>query len=148
VLNALHSAATKLRGQLGESLGMVQKYDMSLSMATTSSLDALKALTLGDAKHNMGDELGAIPDYQRAVEIDPNFAMAYARLGAVYNNLGQTELSEQNRQKAFELRDRASEREKLYIMAHYYADSGQLDKGITALRTLSPDLSAGFHSLQ
>ncbi len=132
VLNALHGAATKLRGQLGESLAMVQKYDMSLSQATTSSLDALKALSLGDAKHNMSDELGAIPDYQRAIELDPNFAMAYARLGAIYNNLGQTALSEQNRQKAFELRDRASEREKLYIMSHYYSDSGQYDKGITA----------------
>ena len=132
VLNALHGAATKLRGQLGESLGTVQKYDMSLSMATTSSLDALKALSLGDAKHNVGDDLASLPNYQRAVEIDPNFAMAYARLGTVYNNLGQTQLSEQNRQKAFELRDRASEREKLYIMSHYYADSGQLDKGITA----------------
>jgi tetratricopeptide (TPR) repeat protein len=132
VLNALHGAATKLRGQLGESLSTVQKYDMSLSQATTSSLDALKALSLGDAKHNLGDELGAVPNYQHAIEIDPNFAMAYARLGTIYNNLGQTQLSEQNRQKAFELRDRASEREKLYIMSHYYADSGQLDKGITA----------------
>jgi eukaryotic-like serine/threonine-protein kinase len=132
VLNALHGAASKLRGQLGESLAMVQKYDMSLSQATTSSLDALKALSLGDAKHSLGDELAAIPNYQRAIEIDPNFAMAYARLGTVYSNLGQTELSEQNRQKAFELRDRASEREKLYIMSHYYADGGQLDKGITA----------------
>src|ERR1700730_7710937 len=132
VLNALHGAATKLRGQLGESLSTVQKYDMSLSQATTSSLDALKALSLGDAKHNGGAELGAVPNYQRAIAIDPNFAMAYARLGTIYNNLGQTQLSEQNRQKAFELRDRASEREKLYIMSHYYADSGQLDKGITA----------------
>jgi serine/threonine protein kinase/tetratricopeptide (TPR) repeat protein len=132
VLNALHSAASKLRGQLGESLSMVQKYDMSLSQATTSSLDALKAFSLGDAKHNMGDELAAVPNYQHAIEIDPNFAMAYARVGTVYSNLGQTELSEQNRQKAFELRDRASEREKLYIMSHYYADGGQLDKGITA----------------
>ena len=132
VLNVLHGAATKLRGQLGESLSMVQKYDMSLSQATTSSLDALKALSLGDAKHNSGDELGAVPNYQHAIEIDPNFAMAYARLGTIYSNLGQTLLSEQNRQKAFELRDRASEREKLYIMSHYYADSGQLDKGITA----------------
>jgi serine/threonine protein kinase/tetratricopeptide (TPR) repeat protein len=132
VLNALHGAASKLRGQLGESLSMVQKYDMSLSQATTSSLDALKALSLGDSKHSVGDELAAIPNYQHAIEIDPNFSMAYARLGTIYNNLGQTELSEQNRQKAFELRDRASEREKLYIMSHYYADSGQLDKGITA----------------
>ena len=133
VLNALHSAATKLRSQLGESLAMVQKYDMSLSQATTSSLEALKSLSLGDSKHSSGDELGAIPDYQRAVELDPNFAMAYARLGTVYSNLGQNELSEENRKKAFELRDRASEREKLYITEHYYADSGQLDKGITAL---------------
>jgi len=133
VLNALHSAATKLRSQLGESLATVQKYDMSLSQATTTSLEALKALSLGDAKHNMGDEFGAIPNYQRAIELDPNFAMAYARLGTVYGNMGQTELSEQNRQKAFELRDRASEREKLYITEHYYADSGQLEKGITAL---------------
>jgi serine/threonine protein kinase/tetratricopeptide (TPR) repeat protein len=132
VLSALHSAATKLRGQLGESLATVQKYDMSLSQATTSSLDALKSLTLGDAKHATGDDMAAIPDYQHAIELDPNFAMAYARLGTVYSNLGQTPLSEQNRQKAFELRDRTSEREKLYIIAHYYADSGQLDKGITA----------------
>ena len=132
VLNALHSAATKLRSQLGESLSMVQKYDMSLSQATTSSLDALKALTLGDSEHSMGNDLAAIPSYQQAIELDPNFAMAYARLGTAYSNLGQTELSEENRQKAFELRDRASEREKLYITSHYYADSGQLDKGITA----------------
>jgi tetratricopeptide (TPR) repeat protein len=88
---------------------------------------------MGDGKHAVGDELGAVPYYQRAIELDPNFAMAYARLGAVYNNMGQTQLSEANRQKAFELRDRASEREKLYIMSHYYADSGQLDKGMTAL---------------
>src|ERR1700732_1841335 len=132
VLNALHAAATKLRSQLGESLSMVQKYDMSLSQATTSSLDALKALSMGDTKHNMGDELGAVPNYQHAIEIDPNSAMPSPRSATIYNNLGQTQLSEQNRQKAFELRDRASEREKLYIMSHYYADSGQLDKGITA----------------
>ncbi len=150
VLNAMHSAATKLRGQLGESLSMVQRYDMPLAMATTSSLDALKALSLGDAKHNLGDELGAVPNYQHAIEIDPNFAMAYARLGTVYANLDQTELSEQNRQKAFELRDRASEREKLYIMSHYYADSGQLDKGITALelyRQTYPRDSIPFNNL-
>src|SRR5436309_13145130 len=106
---------------------------MPLSQATTSSLDALKALSMGDSKRNLGDEMGALPYYQRAVELDPMFAMGYARLGAVYNNLQQTQLSETNRQKAFELRDRASEREKLYITSHYYADSGQLEKGIAAL---------------
>src|SRR5438876_1213337 len=133
VLNSLHEAGSSLRKKLGESLASVQKFDKPLSEATTSSLEALKALSLADAKHNAGDELAALPLYQRATELDPNFAMAYARLGAVYGNLGQNQASEQNRQKAFELRDRTSEHEKLYIMSHYYGDSGQLEKGITAL---------------
>jgi len=132
VLDALHRAGSDLRGKMGESLGSVQKYDKPLSEATTSSLEALKALSLADMKHVSGDDLSALPLYKRATELDPNFAMAFARIGTVYGNLGQTQLSEQNRQKAFELRDRASEHEKLYIMAHYYSDSGQLDKGITA----------------
>jgi serine/threonine protein kinase/tetratricopeptide (TPR) repeat protein len=133
VLNSLHQAGSSLRKKLGESLASVQKYDKPLSEATTSSLEALKAFSLGDMKHQTFDELSALPLYQRAVELDPNFAMGYARLGAVYSNLGQSELSEASRQKAFGLRDRASEHEKLYIMSHYYVDSGQLDKGITAL---------------
>src|SRR5213594_2466508 len=133
VLNSLHEAGSSLRKKPGESLASVQKFDKPLSEATTSSLEALKALSLADAKHNAGDELVALPLYQRATELDPNFAMAYARLGAVYGNLGQNQASEQNRQKAFELRDRTSEHEKLYIMSHYYGDSGQLEKGITAL---------------
>jgi len=132
VLNALHKADSQLRGKLGESLASVQKYDKMLSEATTPSLDALKALSMGDEKHGAGEELASIPYYQQAIQLDPNFAMAYARLGTAYNNLGQGVLAEQNRSKAFELRDRAGEREKLYIMSHYYADSGQLDKGITA----------------
>jgi tetratricopeptide (TPR) repeat protein len=132
VLNALHKADSQLRGKLGESLASVQKYDKMLSEATTSSLDALKAFSMGDEQHNAGEELQSIPYYQHAIELDPNFAMAYARLGTAYNNLGQSLLAEQSRAKAFELRDRAGEREKLYIMSHYYADSGQLDKGITA----------------
>jgi tetratricopeptide (TPR) repeat protein len=133
VLNALHHADSQLRSKLGESLASVQKYDKMLSEATTPSLEALQAFTTGDWKHAGGDEMGALPDYQRAIQMDPNFATAYARLGTVYNNLGQSALSEENRKKAFELRDRTSEREKLYIMSHYYADSGQYDKGITAL---------------
>jgi serine/threonine protein kinase/tetratricopeptide (TPR) repeat protein len=132
VLNALHQAGTRLRGKLGESLGSLEKYDKRLSEATTSSLDALKALSLGDARHSMGEELEAAPYYKRAIELDPNFAMAYARMGTVYNNLGQKQEGQKFRGKAFELRDRASEREKLYITAHYYADDGLLDKGITA----------------
>jgi tetratricopeptide (TPR) repeat protein len=132
VLNALGSATSKLRAKLGESLASVQKYDKPLAEATTSSLEALKALTLGIAQHYSGEHLASIPFYQRAVELDPNFAMAYARLGTVYGGLGEEDLSEKNRKKAFELRDRASEREKLYITAHYYSDSGQLEKGIQA----------------
>jgi tetratricopeptide (TPR) repeat protein len=133
VLNSLHQAGSSLRKKLGESLASVEKFDKPLSEATTSSLEALKAFSLGDAKHQMFDELAALPLYQRAVELDPNFAMAYARIGTVYGNLGQNQLSEQSREKAFELRDRTSEHEKLYIMEHYYVDSGQLEKGITAL---------------
>ena len=116
VLNSLHQAGSSLRKKLGESLASVEKFDKPLSEATTSSLEALKAFSLGDAKHQMFDELAALPLYQRAVELDPNFAMAYARMGTVYGNLGQNQLSEQSREKAFELRDRTSEHEKLYIM--------------------------------
>ena len=92
VLNALHKAGSQLRSKLGESISSVQKYDKPLAQATTSSMDALKALTLGDMKHAEGEELGAIPHYQQAIELDPNFAMAYARLGTVYLNLGQSQL--------------------------------------------------------
>jgi serine/threonine protein kinase/tetratricopeptide (TPR) repeat protein len=132
VLNAVHKAGSQLRGRLGESLASVQRYDKMLSEATTSSLEALEAFSLGDAEHSAGQELESIKHYQRAVELDPNFAMAYARMGTAYSNLGQSTAAEECRKKAFELRDRASEREKLYIMSHYYTDSGQLDKGITA----------------
>src|SRR5947209_3025864 len=132
VLDALGKAASRLRGKLGESLASVQKFGKPLSEATTSSLDALKAFTLGDSRRAAGDELSSIPYYKQATDLDPNFAMACARLGVVYNNFGQEELSEEYRKKAFELRDRASERERLYITAHYYADSGQLERGIAA----------------
>src|SRR5258708_24463823 len=93
---------------------------------------------MGDGTGNMGDERGAVPNYQRGIEIDPNFAMAYARLATIYNNLAQTQLSEQNRQKGFELRDRATEPEKLYIMSHYYADIGQLANAITSYELYIP----------
>ncbi len=132
VLDALGKAASQLRAKLGESLASIQKFDKPLAEATTASLEALKAFTLGDAQLYSDESLAAISFYQRATELDPNFALAYARLGTVYNNLRQSELSEQHRQKAFELKDRASEHERLYITAHYYADSGQIEKGIQA----------------
>jgi len=131
VLAALSDAAGRMRGKLGESLASIHKFDKPLQQATTSSLEALKAFTLGDATRNKSD-LAAIPFYQHAIELDPNFAMAYARLGTSYGNTGQNELQEKYQAKAFELRDRASERERLYITAHYYTDTGQLEKGIAA----------------
>ncbi len=132
VLGALSDATGRLRQKLGESLASIQKFDKPLQEATTSSLEALKAFTLGDATRNRGEALAAIPFYQRAIELDPNFALAYARLGTMYGNIGQGDLLEQYQKKAFELRDRASERERFYITAHYYSDTGQLEKGIAA----------------
>ena len=132
VLKTLDQTTTELREKLGESLASIQKFDKPLEEATTSSLEALKTYTLGDAKHSAGDDLASIPLYKRAVEVDPNFAISYARLGTVYGNFGQVDAAEGYRKKAFELKDRATERERLYITAHYYADSGQLEKGIAA----------------
>jgi serine/threonine protein kinase/tetratricopeptide (TPR) repeat protein len=133
VLKTLDSATTQLRGKLGESLASIQKFDKPLEEATTSSLEALKSFSMGDVKHSASDEFEAIPFYQHAIQLDPNFAMAYARLGVIYSNFGQTDLSEQNRKKAFELKDRASEREMLYITAHYYGEgTGELEKEIAA----------------
>ena len=132
VLKTLDTTTTQLRSKLGESLASIQKFDRPLEEATTSSLEALKSFSLGDAKHAVSDEYGAIPLYKHAIELDPNFAMAYARLGTIYNNFGQTDLAEQYRNKAFELKDRASEREALYITSHYYADNGDLQKGFAA----------------
>lgn len=132
VLDTMGKAVSSLREKLGESLGSIKSHDKPLSEATTSSLEALKAFTLGDEKHLGGEELEAVPLFKRAIELDANFALAYARLATSYGNLGQLSLSDEMRKKAFELRDRASEHERLYITAHYYADSGQLNKGIEA----------------
>ncbi len=132
VLGSLGSAATKLREKLGESLASVQKFDKPLDQATTSSLDALKSFTLADQLHNKLEDIQAIPLYQRAIELDPNFAFAHLRLGVVAGNTGQPSLAQKEVAKAFELRDRASEYERLYITAYYYFDIGQLDKTIEA----------------
>jgi tetratricopeptide (TPR) repeat protein len=133
VLKTLDTATTHLRGKLGESLASIQKFDKPLEEATTSSLEALKSFSMGDVKHSAAAEFEAIPFYQRAIQLDPNFAMAYARLGVIYSNFGQTDLSEQYRKKSFELKDRATEREMLYITAHYYDEgTGELEKGIAA----------------
>jgi tetratricopeptide (TPR) repeat protein len=128
VLAALGKAATDLRGRLGESLSTIQKFDVPLEEATTASLEALKAFTLGEATRNRTGDAPAIPLYQRAIELDPNFAIAYGRLSQVYANLREEGQRDRYRAKAFELRNRASERERLYIEAHYYEDLGDVDK--------------------
>ena len=134
VLKSLGQVASKLREKLGESLASVQKFDAPVEQATTSSLEALKAYSLGLEKHTGGRYLDAIPLYKRATELDTNFAIAHARLAAVYFNTRQFDLASQSSQKAFELRDRASEREKFYITDNYYAlVSMELEKDIETM---------------
>jgi eukaryotic-like serine/threonine-protein kinase len=132
VLPALDGAASQMREKLGESMASIQKFAKPLEEATTSSLEALKAFTVGDQKRVAGVEMPSIPFYRRAIELDPNFAYAYARLGTAYRDIGESDKSEEFRKKAFELKDRVGEREKLYITSHYYADNGELMKGIAA----------------
>jgi tetratricopeptide (TPR) repeat protein len=128
VLDALGSAATKLRGELGESLSSVQKFDTPIEQATTSSLEALKTYSLGSKVWNEQGESQAIPFFKRAVELDPNFAMAYARLGLVYGILDEVTNAVENQTKAFQLRDRVTEREKYNISTQYYILNGEIEK--------------------
>jgi serine/threonine protein kinase/tetratricopeptide (TPR) repeat protein len=131
VLKSLDKAASDLRQKLGESIGSVQKFATPLEQATTSSLEALQAFTLGQAEHSKLEDEKAVPHLKRAIELDPNFAMAHATLGVVYGNLTQTKQQLENLSRAFELKDRASEREKFYISAHYYSEvTRELDKAI------------------
>jgi len=131
VLKSLDRAASSLRRKLGESLGSVQKFAMPLEQATTSSLEALQAFTLGQAEHQKIADDKAIPHLKRAVELDPNFAMAYATLGVAYSNEDERTQASDYLKKAFELKERASEREKLYISAHYYEMvTGQAERAI------------------
>jgi serine/threonine protein kinase/Flp pilus assembly protein TadD len=134
VLKSLDHAAAQLREKLGESIGSVQKYDTPLESATTSSLDALKEFSLGEAEHSKFNDPGAIPHLKRATEIDPNFAMALAVLGVAYNNVSKVQEAGEYLQKAFDAKERASEREKFYISSHYYGTyRRQDDKDIEIL---------------
>jgi tetratricopeptide (TPR) repeat protein len=120
VLKALGDAATKLREKLGESLASVQKYDAPPENVTTPSMEALQAYSLGDRAMDVEiDSAAAIPFFQRAVSLDPNFAMAYAGMGTAYSQLGENARAAESTRKAYELRERTSERERLYIDSHY-----------------------------
>src|SRR3954447_5498217 len=110
VLKSLDKAASSIRQKMGESLASVQQFAKPLEQATTSSLEALQAFSLGQAEHLKTKDEAAIPHLKRAVELDPNFAMAYATLGVAYNNLGREAEAVPALKKAYELRDRASER--------------------------------------
>ena len=133
VLGAVGKAASSLRGKLGESLASLQKFDAPVEEATTSSLEALKEFSLGEAERDKGNEYAAIPFYKHAIELDPNFAVAYARVGQAYGNTGQVGLAIENTKQAFERRERTSELEKLYITTHYYdIVTGESDKALEA----------------
>jgi len=129
VLKTLGDLGNQLRGKLGESLTSVEKYNKPLDEATTSSLEALKAFTEGRRIQREKGDADALPYSKRAVELDANFARAYATLGVSYSNLNQPALATENLKKAYELRDRVSERERLYIQATYYGFvTGEVDK--------------------
>ncbi|MFZ0760650.1 MAG: tetratricopeptide repeat protein, partial [Candidatus Sulfotelmatobacter sp.] len=133
VLGAVGKVASSLRSKLGESLASLQKFDAPVEEATTSSLEALKYFSLGEAERDKGSEPTAIAFYKHALELDPNFAVAYARVGQSYSNIGESALAIENMKKAFERRDRCSELEKLYIETHYYSIvTGETDKELEA----------------
>ncbi|MGA2966147.1 MAG: serine/threonine-protein kinase, partial [Terriglobales bacterium] len=129
VLDVLGEAASKLRAELGESLATVQKFDVPLEQATTSSLEALKAYSLGGKADDEKGPAASLPYFQHAIELDPNFAIGYECVGGDYQNLLEPERAREYYTKAFKLRERASEREKLEISAEYYRSvTGELDK--------------------
>ncbi len=129
VLDALGQAASKIRAELGESLASVQKFDVPLALATTSSLEALKLYSLGVRTFDQKGPPDSLPYFQRVVQIDPNFAAAYRLQGLVYAGLGQTDRASEYFTKAFHLQDRVSEWERLAITADYYMNvTGELNK--------------------
>src|SRR6266849_2136291 len=130
VLAAIGKAASRMRGKLGESLASIRKLDKPLEEATTSSLAALKAFSDGEETRNKSGDEEAIPFYKQATELDPNFALAYARLGTIYANTGESGRGIEYETKAYELRDRVTERERFYIMAHYYESLRDVPKTI------------------
>jgi len=131
VLGAVGEAAASLRRKLGESLASVERFDAPVVQATTASLEALKAFSLGNDKRALGQEAEAIPHFKHAIELDPEFASAHARLGTVYVNLKEWDKGVEQKARAFELVDRVSELERYYITSHYHSDvTGDVDQQI------------------
>jgi eukaryotic-like serine/threonine-protein kinase len=158
VLKSLDKAASDLRQKLGESIASVQQFAIPLEQATTSSLEALKEFSAGFDLHNRGDDIPAIPHLKRATELDPNFATAYAVLAVANSNSGNVKEANAYLKKAYDLRERASEREKFYIQGHYFDIAmGDTEKAVelfqqwskTYPRATSPldNLSLGYQVL-
>jgi tetratricopeptide (TPR) repeat protein len=158
VLGKLGQAAAKFREELGESLPSIQKYNAPIEQATTSSLEALKAFSLGHDQHEKGNDFEAIPILKRAVELDPDFALAYAELSLAYRNTQQMGPAAEYAKKAFQLQHRVSEREKFEISARYYEyATGEMDKLIEVAnmwKQTYPDdaiphnlLALGYHAV-
>jgi eukaryotic-like serine/threonine-protein kinase len=135
VLTMLGAAASRMRRRLGESLPTIQQFDKPLAQATTGSLEAFQAFNAAEDIRSRSSELGALPFYKRAIELDPDFALAYARLSAIYWNLGQSAEGRRVAEEAYARRDRVSERERLYIDGQHC--------GLTA----DPDCSRNVHEL-
>jgi len=129
VLKALDDVAISMRSKLGESLISVEKYDTPLEEATTPSLEALKAYSLGRRTFYAEGETASLPFYKRAVELDPNFAIVYSAMASVYNDLNEFGLMAENQRKAYDLREKVSEREKFLIEGQrYFFVTGELEK--------------------
>ncbi len=151
VLDVLGSAVSKLRSQLGESLATVQRFDVPLEQATTSSLEALKAFSLGQRADREKGPGAALPYNQRAIQLDPNFAMGYLAVGGEYFSLAEPGRASEYFTRAFQLRDHASEREKLALAANYYLNvTGELGKAAQAYQEeieSYPQQSRGYLNL-
>jgi serine/threonine protein kinase/tetratricopeptide (TPR) repeat protein len=149
VLKALGGQSTKLREKLGESISSIRRFDVPIHDATTTSLEALKDVSLGVKAFSEKGDADAVPFFQHAIELDPNFALAYALLGSSYTGLGENSLATTNYTRAYELRDRVSEPEKFEIEVYYYGSvSGELEKANRTLelwaQTYSRDASPHF----
>lgn len=134
VLSAVGTAATALRAKLGESRGSIQRLNRPLEQATTGSLEALQNYSAGFAELGRSRFLSAVPLFERAVALDPNFATAYRALGLAYNNAGDVGREGEYHEKAFALIDRVSENERYRIAASYYGITGEWDKESDANR--------------
>ncbi len=148
VIDALGKATAQLRARLGESLPSIQKYNAPLEQATTSSLEALNAYSLALSTWDAKGDSASIPFFKKAIELDPNFAMAYGGLATIYNNVGEAALASKNTTKAYMLRERVTESERASIDARYYLYvTKELDKAALTYATLAEEYPESASSL-